>query len=446
MFLARVSRRALRAASQVANAESCQRNISHARPIDLMKQVRSFCSFTPPVSANSTASSMCAKKLRFPSMVVYRGMTTCQSSSGIISKEILDTMDGPTAFEAGNYYLAKAYNQAAAASSTKGSEVPDDGARKAVLKEIRVQIKAQRRKLQQGGGNSDEKASHQDPLRMAGELYYHALDQNHYPAAVALGNMFMREDPPNLTEAQRMFMKAADGCGSSEALYNLAQLHYDDGSLDEAFQYFERAAAGDEPSALFWLGYCYHRGVYYDASSKSALKLLRRAGDAGHNGARVYLAQAFRSGDAELGVEVDETEMFRWLDMAVVDKDAEALFIVADMYFHGTDGKEVDYERALQFYLEAGDQSHAPALCCAAAMYYHGLGLPARDFHSSFCMYQAVLDIDPNNIDAFRNVAAMHYYGEGVPVDKSLAKLIFEHVKTLEKELADENNNDGESI
>ena len=31
----------------------------------------------------------------------------------------------------------------------------------------------------------------------------------------------------------------------------------------------------------------------------------------------------------------------------------------------------------------------------------------------------------------------MHYYGEGVPVDKSLAKVIFDHIKTLEKTSAE---------
>ena len=55
-----------------------------------------------------------------------------------------------------------------------------------------------------------------------------------------------------------------------------------------------------------------------------------------------------------MGLEADRAKMFHWLDAAVADKDPEALYILADMYFHGTDGKDVNYERALQLYLEAG--------------------------------------------------------------------------------------------
>ena len=32
----------------------------------------------------------------------------------------------------------------------------------------------------------------------------------------------------------------------------------------------------------------------------------------------------------------------------------------------------------------------------------------------------------------------MHYYGEGVPVDKNMAKVIFDHVKALEEEEGEE--------
>lgn len=388
-----------------------------------------------------------ANKAFRPSIVPnvwHRRIASCQSSSGIISKELLDTMDGPTAFAAGNYYLDKAYNDA---SSTEDNTATSSGAPpgvereagKAVLKEIRMQIKAQRRKLQQAGSSTGANDTSPDPRRMASELYYHALDREYYPAAVALGNMFLLEDPPNRTEAYALYKKAADESENPDALYNLGQMSYDDGDLDQAFLYFERAAAEDDPSALFWLGYSYHRGVYYAPSSSNAMDFLCRAGEAGHNGARVYLAQAFRSGDKELGIETpNASEMWRWLNMAVEDKDPEAIFILADMHFHGSDEQVLDYERALQLYLEAGDLSHAPSLCSAAAMYYHGLGMPSRDFHTSFCMYQAAIEIDPNNVAAFRNIAVMHYYGEGVPVDKNMAKVIFDHVKALEEEEGEE--------
>ena len=61
-------------------------------------------------------------------------------------------MDGRTAFEAGNYYLAKAYDDAA--SKDLENDAPaDDGARKAVLKEIRLQIKANDENLKKAEKN-----------------------------------------------------------------------------------------------------------------------------------------------------------------------------------------------------------------------------------------------------------------------------------------------------
>ena len=88
------------------------------------------------------------------------------------------------------------------------------------------------------------------------------------------------------------------------------------------------------------------------------------------------------------------------------------------MYFNGSDGKEIDYRRALEYYLKSGyEGDHSVALCCAGSMYYNGLGVP-RDFMAAFNLYQKSIEVDRNNLDAWKNIASMHYFGDGVQEDQ----------------------------
>ena len=79
----------------------------------------------------------------------------------------------------------------------------------------------------------------------------------------------------------------------------------------KAMDCFEVASKNGDPSATFWLGYAYHRGLsaMVDGSNEvivksdpKAMYFLQKAADAGHNGARIYLAQAYRSSDDSLQV------------------------------------------------------------------------------------------------------------------------------------------------
>ena len=42
-----------------------------------------------------------------------------------------------------------------------------------------------------------------------------------------------------------------------------------------------------------------------------------------------------------------------YLGLALSDNDGEALYIVGDMHFNGSDGKDVDYGKALEYYMKA---------------------------------------------------------------------------------------------
>ena len=126
--------------------------------------------------------------------------------------------------------------------------------------------------------------------------------------------------------------------------------------------------------------------------------------------------------------------MWKYLNSAIEENDGEALYILGDMYYNGSDGKTIDYRHALDCYLKAGyEGNHSTALCCAGSMYYNGLGIP-RDYMAAFNLYQKSIELDRNNLNAWKNIASMHYFGDGVQEDKQMAKQIHDVIiKNLEE-------------
>ena len=47
--------------------------------------------------------------------------------------------------------------------------------------------------------------------------------------------------------------------------------------------------------------------------------------------------------DEMLQIEKNDEKMWEYLNIAIDENDGEALYIVGDMYFNGSDGKEIDY-------------------------------------------------------------------------------------------------------
>ena len=387
----------------------------------------------------------------------------------VIPQDVLNNMDPATAYAAGFHYFEldvknKKNNNVSGDNNNSNNEENIDDEElspellkergKKVMKEIRKQIKAQRRKLmlidQQGkeGGGDIKQAGEISNLDIAKSLFRYAASKNHYDACVQLGNMHLQNEN-EINEAIEMYEIAGLKGNHPDGLYNLGNIYYEKQDYEKAVSYFEKASNVGDPSATFWLGYAYHRGIeavsnegnndtanmVVDMDPKKAFDLLNKAANDGHNGARIYLAQAYRSSDEMLQIEKNDEKMWEYLNIAIDENDGEALYIVGDMYFNGSDGKEIDYRRALEYYLKSGyDGDHSVALCCAGSMYYNGLGVP-RDFMAAFNLYQKSIEVDRNNLDAWKNIASMHYFGDGVQEDKEMAKHIHDVIiKNLEED------------
>ena len=52
----------------------------------------------------------------------------------------------------------------------------------------------------------------------------------------------------------------------------------------------------------------------------------------------------------------------------------DALFCLADLHYHGTDGIVKDEAGAYEHYVRAAEAGHADAMCCLGTMHYLGQG------------------------------------------------------------------------
>jgi TPR repeat protein len=240
-------------------------------------------------------------------------------------------------------------------------------------------------------------------------------------------------------DAERAFLAPAAPNASGalphpDALYNLGMAYWD-GVLGvvpkdrlRAAAYFKRAADLFDPSALFWLGYSHHNGdkeAGIPRDSRSAMRYLELAAGSGHPGAAHYLARLYRNGDKKrLNLLPNRMKSDYFLRMAADAGHAEALFELADSYFHGGQaGVERDYAKALSLYERAASLGHVRSMVSAGAMYYHGLGLPkGKDYAKAHQYYTEAGE--RGSVQGWENVAAMLALGEGVPRNESAAKYI----------------------
>lgn len=71
------------------------------------------------------------------------------------------------------------------------------------------------------------------------------------------------------------------------------------------------------------------------ANVDEGLRFLNRAAEKGHGQACFYLAQLYRSGNAdELQLGTDPALFWKYLQMGVKHEDPDCIFALADLYFH----------------------------------------------------------------------------------------------------------------
>ena len=146
----------------------------------------------------------------------------------------------------------------------------------------------------------------------------------------------------------------------------------------------------------------------------------------GHGGALYYLALLHLNGEPQLGITSSINEFVRYLDEAVEAGNADALFTRGHCHYHGSDGYQQDYLKALKDFLRAAYEGHhADAAVSAGAILHTGIdGIILRDQEKAFELYQNAGEWGSR--EGWQNVVACYISGEGVPQSLEIAEYIAE--------------------
>ena len=145
--------------------------------------------------------------------------------------------------------------------------------------------------------------------------------------------------------------------------------------IKTAKKWFEKAAAGKHAYALFALG---RISVTADKDYKKAVGFFQQAVDNGSKDALFELANCYFHG---FGVKPDKAKGLELLRKAAEQGVPDAQFILGEFYFKG-DGVKQDKAKAVEYFSKAVEGGYIPACLPLATIYANGDGA-AKDLKMS---------------------------------------------------------------
>jgi TPR repeat protein len=208
--------------------------------------------------------------------------------------------------------------------------------------------------------------------------------QHNLAIQYALGRGVPQDD----RRAFELFSQAA-AQGHSRAQVNLATLYAQGRGTGrdpaQARTWYERAATGNDPYALFALG---HQLEGESGGQARAVDLYRRAADQGHLGAALRLGRMLAAGS---GTASDPAAAALWLQHAAQNGVPEAALALGDLIAQraarsDSAARQEAAKSAAQWYRLAADAGVAPAQFKLGNLYFAGAGVP-RDFAAAQSWY-----------------------------------------------------------
>lgn len=311
------------------------------------------------------------------------------------------------------------------------------------------------------------------------EWLYKSANQGYSEAQAMFAKHLLSGDiiPYNVKLAYEMLQHAAES-GVADAMFDLANLYYTGKSgpivpenetllplsgnpeeissrcvdtfhveqdISRAILLFQQAAEKDHPPSLFWLGHSYLHGIegfkneklvtLLNKNPSKGLHMLHKAVDLKHPGATYYLSLLYLHGHEDILQR--NIKKAQELYLASIELEhGEALFALADSYYHGTNEFElpllgvIDIEKAFQIYKRAAKTGHADALYSLAVLYYHGKGTQ-QNYKRAYDLYTKASA--HGNWRALGAMATMALEGQGIPKDEKYAMHLLSVYKRYEK-------------
>ncbi len=189
-------------------------------------------------------------------------------------------------------------------------------------------------------------------------------------------------------------------------------------SIDEAFRWYEKAAAAGDVPAMAALSYLYKLRRGDDAK---ALEFARKAAAKGDTAAMFALSRLYAEGR---GVPRDDVQAFQWTKKAAQGGNEFVAYYLADMYFTGR-GTARDNVEAARWWREAADKGIPEAMALLANHYRNGWGV-AKDPKQAF--EWDLKGAKAGSPVAMSNVALAYLNGAGVAENGSEARRWYERV------------------
>ena len=293
-----------------------------------------------------------------------------------------------------------------------------------------------------------------------------AAELNHELACFELGEMFEKGEggPINEEEAIKFYAKSIElGCSlmSSQKLTDLKlsfekQLegdklftqgaHFQNGEngqikdLSQSVIFFSRAADLGHAKSWFSLGEMYKNGWGVQKGFSKAFECFEKAAKLGEARAYLMIGEFYQEGyemrkdfqkamenyakARKLGLHGEAGAEEKIKNKKEMYEKGEELFNQGEEYEYGQNGKERNYQKALDLYLEAGNLGYADGFHHAACLYRFG-NLPEKNWKEALKLY--LQSGGMGNESSYYCVGLM-YYGEecGGQKDYSQALKYFE--------------------
>ena len=174
--------------------------------------------------------------------------------------------------------------------------------------------------------------------------------------------------------------------GNAFAQYRLG-LAYEFGrgveqDLNQAAQWYAKAAFQENPAALLNLGVMFFEGRGLEQNTKLGLEHFEKAAALGNAIAQFNLAKAYLEGQ---GVLADEATALQWLEKSADAGFVMAQYALASFYMEG-EGVEQNMEVAFKWYERAAVQGLKEAQAALGLAYEKGYGVTA-DRHQALRWY-----------------------------------------------------------
>jgi len=191
----------------------------------------------------------------------------------------------------------------------------------------------------------------------------------------------------------KVILKSHTGCGQCFWLIGFFYAHgiKTEKNLEQAVQWYQKAAEQGYATAQNYLGVCYMNGTGVEKNIQKAVELCQKAAEQGHARAQTCLGFCYMNGT---GVEKNIQKAVELYQKAAKQGNVTAQNNLAVCYANGT-GVEKNIQKAVELSQKAAEQGHARAQTCLGFCYENGTGVEKNIQRQLSCVRKQLNKVVP---------------------------------------------------